>query len=314
MLSAISPNPDRDSALSSNSEDIVRLVKDELEHMRTMLATTLIKQGSAVDRDEILDAIREGIEESRNPRPHGTESILSNTSELLDAFQDGVEGIRADMAKLVDRPVDLSSNYEILDTLKSGIESVRADIDKLHSSQRDISDTMTARGGAVVMHNENLISTEIEGLKVMITQLRIKIEAIDTMAPHPAPEPAEARLHKEDLLDLHTAIKSVHDSVRDIPPPREPTLSEAAASKDDTLAIETLLRNIKAQLDDFSLPEIDMLAKTSQLEMVELLLRELKDNVEETSSKKHHAESLEELIVVKTLVKGVAHGVSDFAR
>ncbi len=178
--------------------------------MRLTLAGNLMREGASIQREDVLDAVREGFELHRGARRDGGESILSNTSELLDAFQEGVDGIRSDMQKLMDRPVDISTSYEILDTLKAGIENVRADIERLHAKQNDMSETTTARGREVIVHDENLISTEIEGLKVMITQLRIKVEALDNMSQ----VTPEGMIHKDDLSDIHAAIREVRDSVK----------------------------------------------------------------------------------------------------
>ena len=305
---------DRSSNLSSNTEDIVRQVKEELEHMRTTLAGTLIRSGSSIDREEILEAIREGLDSNHNPRrPDGNESILSNTSELLDAFQDGVDGIRADMKKLMDRPVDLSTSYEILDTLKAGLENVRSDIDRLHESQKDFSETATARGREVIVHDENLISTEIEGLKVMITQLRIKVEALDFMPPPQPDIPFDSQyLHKDDLTDIYTAIKAVHHSVNNLNAAREVPLRDNAARKEDTDAIETLLRNIKARLDDFSFPEVDSLAKSDHVGSLEDLIKDMKDTIEDsTAQAEKHSFSKEDFTMMELLLKEVAAGVDE---
>ena len=301
---------DRSSGLSSNSEDIVRLVKEELEHMRTTLAGTLMRSGSSVDREEILEAIREGLDSNRSPRrPDGNESILSNTSELLDAFQDGVDGIRADMKKLIDRPVDLSTSYEILDTLKAGLENVRSDIDRLHESQKDLSETATARGREVIVHDENLISTEIEGLKVMITQLRIKVEALDFMPPPEPTMPSDSQtIQKDDLADIHTAIRAVHHSVNNCNAAREIPLGDNVAKKEDTNAIETLLRNVKAKLEDFSFPDAEMLAKSEHVGSLEDMIRDMKDTVDESVGQ---TVSKDDFTMVELLLKEVAAGVDE---
>lgn len=306
---------DRQSSLSSNTntEDILRLVKEELEHMRTTLASTMVRSGGSIDRDEILDAIREGMETAQAPRKvDGNESLLSNTSELLDAFQDGVEGIRTDMQKLMDRPVDMSTSYEILDTLKAGLESVRNDIERLHEKQNDMSETSTTREQQVVIHDENLISTEIEGLKVMITQLRIKVEALDNM-PIPQPEmPSEACINKDDLGELHTAIKEVHHSVNNVRSAQEVPLASNTASKDDTDAIETLLRNVKAQLEEIGLSEFNGTAKTTHLDSVEDMLRDMKATLEDSTIRAEvNVISKEDFTMVELLLKEVSSGVDD---
>ena len=292
---------DRQSSLSSNSEDIVRLVKEELEHMRITLAGTLTRGSSSIQREDVFDAVREGLENHREVRRDGGESILSNTSELLDAFQEGVDNIRVDMQKLVDRPVDLSANYEILDTLKAGIESVRADIDRLHAKQVDMSETAALRNREVVVHDENMISTEIEGLKVMITQLRIKVEAIDTMS-QAAPG---GHLHKEDLSDIHTAIREVRDTVNTSRSAQE--AFSKAATKDDTDAIETLLRNVKARLEELS--DGEGIAQTAHLNSLEDLLRDIKLNVEETAA--HDPVPREDFTIVELLLKEVSAGIDE---
>ncbi|EHY53785.1 hypothetical protein HRR83_004430 [Exophiala dermatitidis] len=332
---------DKQSALSSNSEDLVRLVKDELEHMRTTLAGTLIKSGSSLNRDEVLDAIREGLECTRlEPKADGNESILSNTSELLDAFQDGVDGIRADIQKLTDRPVDLSTSYEILDTLKTGIEEVRADIARLQDKQNENSESGTARGQEMVIHDENRISSEIEGLKVMITQLRIKIDALDGMPAPPAP--TEARIHKDDLNEIYDAIHGVEESVerskqaeihvhkddldglysaisqvnvavnhiREAPPP-EAIIPENAASKEDTDAIETLLRNVKAKLDEAIDPDTSMFARSTQIEAVEATMNEIKSAVEASTSRAGEESIREEFTLIELMLKDVQNNIEE---
>ena len=306
---------DRQSSLSSNTstEDIVRLVKEELEHMRTTLASTMVRSGGSIDRDEVLDAIREGMEAAQAPRKvDSNESLLSNTSELLDAFQDGVEGIRSDMQKLMDRPVDMSTSYEILDTLKAGLESVRNDIERLHEKQNDLSETSTTRDQQVVIHDENLISTEIEGLKVMITQLRIKVEALDSM-PIPQPAmPSETHIHRDDLDELHTAIKEVHLSVNGVRSAQEVPLSSNVASKDDTDAIETLLRNVKAQIEEINLSEFDGTAKTTHLDSVEDMLRDMKATLDDSIIRAEvNAVSKEDFTMVELLLKEVSSGVDE---
>ncbi|EXJ82778.1 hypothetical protein A1O3_06593 [Capronia epimyces CBS 606.96] len=333
---------ERQSSLSSNSEDVVRLVKEELEHMRTTLAGTLIKSGSSLNRDEVLEVIREGLEYSRTvPKADGNESILSNTSELLDAFQDGVDGIRADIQKLTDRPVDLSTSYEILDALKTGIEEVRADIATLYDKQSEGSETNTARGQEMVVHDQNRISTEIEGLKVMITQLRIKVEALDGMTAPPAPTEVRvhkddmneiydaihqveesvhrskqdgSHVHKDDLDGLHTAINQVNDvvsQIRDAPPP-EATIPENAASKEDTDAIETLLRNLKAELDEVLSPDAEEpLAKSTQIGALEVILKDIKMTVEETATRACEDSSKEDFTLIELMLKDVQGSVED---
>lgn len=352
---------DRGSTLSSNSEDIVRLVKEELEHMRTTLANTLIKNAAAPDRDEIMDAIREGLENSRSvPRNDGNESVFSNTSELLDAFQDGVENIRADMQKLVDKSNETAATSEILDSLNAGIENIRSDIHQLKTKQEGASDDGTVRGNEIMLHNENAVTTQIENLKAMITQLASKVEDLSQSAPRSVSEsniPTEMRVHPDDLGSLHTAMEqhvrrgdleslhaamehharkddldSVHAAIREMQEsinvlPREMpeitlpeiTLPEIqipevvmplnAACKEDVDAIETLLHNVKAKLDEMTMPDLELLAKTTQIEMLEELMREVRLTVEETAAKVSEADHKEDFTMMNLSLKDMTASI-----
>jgi len=133
--------------------------------------------------------------EATKDRP---ESILSGTGEILDALQDGVRDIRTDVERLSAKPVDMTVSYEILDTLKEGLSSVRAEIDRLRNSGIGEKDIGATESGAVITaenmdHINHLRRNDIENLEVMITQLRIKVEALDKCLQlqlrHPLPQP-----------------------------------------------------------------------------------------------------------------------------
>jgi chromosome segregation ATPase len=310
---------DRSSALSSNisTDDIVRQVKEELEHMRAALAATLVSGGSSLHRDDVVEAVREGLESHRGASRGDGESILSNTSELLDAFQDGVDNIRSDLQKALDRPVDLTSSYEILDTLKTGIEDVRADISRLQGKQ-DVDDAGSGQDRAVVVHDENKIATEIEGLKVMITQLRIKVEALDSMEPPiaaPVEIPSEMHIHKDDIDELHNALQGIHATVRqvrDAPgPATEAVMPPNAACKEDTDAIETLLRNMKATVEDLVAPGVDASAKNEKLSAMEDTLAEIKAAVEDVAARPAQNNDSVDLEIMLLTVKDIEKAVGE---
>ncbi|KAK5937393.1 hypothetical protein PMZ80_010400 [Knufia obscura] len=331
---------ERGSTVSSNGEDIARLVKEELEHMRTTLASTLIQGASGPDRDEILEAIREGMENSRSlPKADGNESIFSNTSELLDAFQDGVDNIRADMQKLVDKsnePANESANgQEILDSLNAGIENIRSDIEQLKSKRDEDADAETVKGQEVMLHDENGIQAQIESLKVMITQLGIKVEAMDLPTPD-VNFPSEMRVHPDDLGNLHAAmehhvrkddLEGVHAAIREMQDnistlPREMpeiTIPEIqvpeavmppnAACREDIDALETLLHNVKAKLDDMLMPDLEPVAKTSQINGLEELLREVRTTVEDAAVKAAEPTHKEDFTIMELTLKDISSSI-----
>ncbi|RMZ76425.1 hypothetical protein DV737_g4806, partial [Chaetothyriales sp. CBS 132003] len=309
-----------DAIRDLQDDHILRLVKEELEHMRATLAGTLVKSGASIQREDVVDAVREAMETSRSvPKPpDASESILSNTSELLDAFQDGVENIRADLQNLINRPADVSTTYEVLDTLKAGIDDVRNDISNLHKSYNDTYPSSVGEH-AVVVHDENKIHTELESLKAMITQLRIKIEALDATPAPVVDFPREMRLHRDDLDDIHGAIQGLHSTVQDVKnaPPPEVVIPSHIASKDDTDAIETLLTNMKAKIDDMkakiddmTAPDLASAGKTVQLEAMEDLLREVRLAVEDLGDKSSESGKVD-LEFVEFMLKDVQKAVEE---
>lgn len=262
--------------------------KEELEHLRETISTTIVRSGSSVDKDEILDSVREALDAFRadtakdESRP---ESILSGTSEILDAFNDGLDALRLDLQKLANKPADTTVNEEILDTLKEGLAAVRADIDRLRSAQDDQESTGSNKGRAVVIadlditREENLRKNDIENLEVLIAQLQIKVESLDNPTT-PPPQVTQDNTTKEQLQGLETIMREVQASIllldelhrsRDV----------NAVSKDDTDAIETLLRNTKAKLDDFVIPEPEGMARAEQLDSVEAAVKATREVVED---------------------------------
>ena len=278
------------SAKKSSGADTTTLdtFKEELEHLRETISTTIVRSGSSVDKDEILDSIREALDAFRTDtakdesRP---ESILSGTSEILDAFNDGLDALRSDLQKLANKPADTTVNEEILDTLKEGLAAVRADIDRLRSAQDDQESIGSNKGRAVVIadpdiaHEENLRKNDIQNLEVLIAQLQIKVESLDNPTT-PPPQVTQDKSTKEQLQGLEKIMREVQASIllldelhrsRDV----------NAVSKDDTDAIETLLRNTKAKLDDFVIPEPEGMARAEQLDSVEAAVKATREVVED---------------------------------
>ncbi|KAK5106733.1 hypothetical protein LTS08_000855 [Lithohypha guttulata] len=326
---------DRGSTLSSSGEDIARLVKEELEHMRTTLASTLLKDTSGPDRDEILDIIREGLESNRSAPKDGSESILSNTSELLDAFQDGVDALRADMQKLVDKSTEANASQDLLNNLNAGIENIRNDIEQLKNKQDDTADAGTARGQEVTLHDENGINAQIDALKVMITQLGIKVEAMEMPAAD-VTIPSEMRVHPDDLGSLHAAmehharrddldgvhaaIREIQDSISGLPrempeitipeiPMPEAVMPPNAACKEDVDALETLLHNVKAKLDEMFMPDLEPVAKTSQIEGVEEMLRNIQTSIDDVVVRMAEPPHKEDFTIIELSLKDIAANI-----
>ena len=307
----------RDSPPEQNPEAIaatIAVMKDEFEHLRETLGTTLVRGGTSADREEVLEAIRDGHEslraefERKHERP---ESVLSATGELLDAFNDGLDGLRVDVERMVNKPIDMTVNYEILETLKEGLASVRADLDRLHISQSEQRGFPSMRDGEVIIADpeaEGLRRNDIGNLEMMITQLRIKVEALDNMPPPPvARENAEGTIAKEHIEGLEAMMRDVQASVADIVQ-RERAQNESNATKDDTEAIETLLRNTKAKIDEIGSSESEGLAKVMHFESLESILNETRDAVHEFGS---DGATKKDIDVLEALLKEVRAGLED---
>ncbi|SLM34258.1 hypothetical protein LPUS_02996 [Lasallia pustulata] len=315
-----------DESRSRDSEgeaETIALIKEEFDHLRETLATTMIRGGATTDKEEILDTVREGLDAIRadldRPRERA-ESDISNTGELIDALNDGLDGLRSDIEKMVNKPLDMTVNYEILDALKEGIANVRADIDDLRKVNRVEDGIIDTRGGEVVIASEdgpraeeNLRRDDIDRLEIMITQLSIKVEALDNMPPPPppapAPQPAEGTVMKEDLEALETLLREVQASVMGLAA-RERAHDRNAVSKDDTDAIETLLRNTKAKLDEMVEPE--GMARTEHLELVESVAKATRDAVEDVAARlETEGATKEDVSVLGGLLKDVHAGLAE---
>lgn len=298
------------SALSDTQPNVAAMVREELEHLRETIATTLIRGAGSLEglsRDEVLDAIREGIETSHEVPKPSNESVLSNTSELLDAFQDGVDHIRADMQKLVDRPSEIGASEEILDALRDGIADVRLDIDRLLNAQREMGDAGTVRGREVVVADEqsSVIQKEIEGLKVLVTRLQIKIDTLDEIHPAPAPTAfAENAPTKDDLAEITATLREMQENVVDGLAANKTAGSENAATKEDTDAIETLLFNAKDTIDKIN----DSTVKQESVDSIKTSLEEIKEAVEGSAA---DVLTKEDFGVFELLLKEVSAGVEE---
>ncbi|KAL8824735.1 MAG: hypothetical protein Q9191_004853, partial [Dirinaria sp. TL-2023a] len=302
-----------------SDENTLIAIREEFEHLRETLSTTIVRGGAPVDKDEVVEVMRENFEslrrelEGRHDKP---ESILSGTGEILDALNDGLDCLRSDVEKMVNRPLDMTVNYEILDTLKEGLANVRADVDRLHTLHAEQEDSTMRRGGEVVIADavpdavtDGLRRNDIENLEIMITQLRIKIEALENMPPSATqvPPTMEGFAAKEDMERVEDLLKDIHASVGDSAQ-RERNLDDDAATKTDIEAIETLLRNTKAKIDELSSIESEGLARVVHLEALENVVKEARDTVADIG---HSTASKEDTDVLEALLKEVRAGLEE---
>ena len=306
----------RDSPSESNAENLLN-IKDEFAHLRETLSTALVRGGASVDKEEIIELLRENFKalrgdiERRHERP---ESILSSTGEIVDAMNDGLDNLRADLEKMVNRPLDMTVNYEILDTLKEGLASVRADVDRLHKARSEQDEFSLRRGGEVVIADadrevDELRRNDIENLEMMITQLRIKVEALDNFPPPPpqAPPAAEGAVAREDIERIEAMLQDVQASVTEVVE-RERLTDGDVATKADTEAIETLLRNTKAKIDELSSIESEGLARVAHLEALEGVINEARDAMNDSGT---GTATKEDVSVLEAILQEIRFGLEE---
>ena len=298
---------DIEELLSKGPGSSLESVQHELELLRESMATSMVRGSSSTDKDEILDAIKDGLDTMRADidRPRGSnESIISSTGEILDALHDGLSGLRSEVEKIGNKPVDMTVNYEILDTLKAGLEGVRNDIDRLRESGHSDRAVAEITDGAVIAA-ECLKRDDIENLEVLITQLRIKVEAMESMPP-PSMQPPPGSLSKSDLATVEEMIQNVQESVAGMSD--RGTEGGDSAKREDVEAIETLLRNTKAKIDEID-PE--QIVKKDHLDSVAAIICETRDSINDLASHLDDVSKREEINILESLLRDIMIGLEE---
>ncbi|KAG9527992.1 hypothetical protein KCU93_g4612, partial [Aureobasidium melanogenum] len=311
-LEEIRTRLDEIAAASSGSgvnTALLEAIQGEFQQIRHSLGTG----GSRADTEEVLDAVRLGLDDLQsslekkidNPEMHRT---LNN--ELMDTLNEGLDNMRTDVAKIMDKPVDMTVNYEILETLKEGVAGLRADMEKLTGGDRP----STALGSELILADEEGsrdLSAEDqaahpvslkERMEALFAQLHIKVEGLAASIgdmPAASAAPAEGTAMKEDLSSMEETLRQIQDTLL-VMAEKEKAELDNAVTKEDTDAIETLLRNTKAQLEE--LPAST--ASKEQLDDVEAVVRSAKEAIDGLATK-------EDVTVVEVLLKDLATAFED---
>nr|KMM72840.1 hypothetical protein CPAG_09132 [Coccidioides posadasii RMSCC 3488] len=274
ILDAIRDITENDQFKKNNSE-VSDMIKEEFTQLRETLSMAIVKSNPTTEKDEIISAFKESFEillDEYN-RKKDSESVLSNTSELLDAFHDGVDVLRSDMDKILNKAPDMSVNDELLNILRDGLASVKTEIEQLRDFQKEADETNVARGKELMLASESSIGADIESLKVLVTQLQIKVESIEPVPEIPEIDPNITK--KEDLVEMVDAIKEIQSLVSELSSRENPL--EGAAMKEDVEAVGLLVDSIKARLDELSTSTNASFVTAERVEGLEVLTKELKD-------------------------------------
>lgn len=293
-----------------SDEGISKIIQEEFERLRDSLSMSMVPAELKNDKDDVVAAVQAALEAFHEAKGHakdweatGGESL--STTELRDAFHDGVGLLKEDLAKLVERPAE-SSSSELLETLKEGLSGLKSEVEALRQSQEK---SDSSRNRELVLADESSKGSDIEGLKSLISEIQIKVNAIET-APR-APDLPDDLMKKEHMDDVLLGLGELKDSVAGLMA-RESPADEVTAKKEDTDAIETLLRNTKCQLDEMVFPAPDEIARAEQLGSLEEMVKETKGVVSELQS---HLESQcptkAEIGTLETLLKDMWLALDD---
>ncbi|KAL2821082.1 hypothetical protein BJX63DRAFT_379235 [Aspergillus granulosus] len=276
-----------------DSESIAKIIQQEFESHRESLAMSIVPsepkteqvddKKEEISKDDIIAAVQATLESfyEENNRSKNSDEGSFSTSEFTDTFHDGVGIIREDIAKLLERPAPAEFDAsELLETLRDGLSSLKAEVESLRQSQKELDESSTSRGQELMLANESTTNPDLEGLKTLISQIQVKVDAIES-APR-IPDLPEDILKKEHMDEILLGLSELQTSVAGFVT-RETPADESlpTVKKEDTDAIETLLRNTKAQLDEMVFPAPDEIARAEQLGSLEEIVKETKDVVTE---------------------------------
>ncbi|BCS27419.1 uncharacterized protein APUU_60467S [Aspergillus puulaauensis] len=266
-----------ESRKASNDEDISKIVQQEFATLRDTLMSSVVPAEQKSDKDDIIAAVQAALEsfheEKDQTRDIGSESAPN--TDLKDAFHDGVGILKEDLAKLLERPAELNHS-ELLDTLRDGLGGLKAEVEALRQSQTASEGNTGSR--ELTLADEPGKESDIESLRTLISQIQVKVDAIEA-APR-SPDLPEDMLKREHMDEVLVGLHELQSSVAGIVA-RENPAAETSAKKEDTDAIETLLRNTKSQLDEMVFPAPDEIARAEQLGNLEEIVKETKDVVTE---------------------------------
>lgn len=321
-LEEIRENTAKNSAGDGVPVELLEAMRGEFENLRNSINSTMVHTGA---NEEVLDTVRLGLDDLRShleKKLDSPERTETQTNNMLDAINEGLETLRTDVVKTLDKPADLTVNYEILDTLKDGLASLRVDMDLLKEKRPGTAEPRPSGTEMVLVENpdddgeqsrglpaEDMAAAaaasaagagvgaaagsqheNIERMEVLLSQLQIKIEAMDAAMQDNMHTPAEGTATKVDVEGVEFVIRELQESViafasREPPEMPAPVIPEGLAMKDDTDAIETLLQNMKEQVEVLALAENPSAASKEQLEMVEGVVHITKEAIDELSEK-----------------------------
>ncbi|KAK1595967.1 chromosome segregation ATPase [Colletotrichum navitas] len=287
-------------------------IESHMESLRDTVNSSMVPVTPQVNQKEIIEAFRDGIDSVRAElrRP------FAGVTDILDALHDGLADLRISIDKVANRPADLTANDEILDALKSGLDNVRSEIDSLREQQGQNDKALTTRHAGAVVPTDGLKQDDIKNLEVLITQLRIKIEAMEPANVDSVAKDDLIRMEdmlrslqesasKDDILRLEDMLRLVQESVsKDETSRIEEVLLNAkdSVSKEDVVRLEETILYIHEWVKSKESPASTDTATKEDVQAIETILRNTKGRLDdlidnEQAVRKEHLDSLENTIL-----------------
>lgn len=305
---------DLQGLITEVTENSREQLSTELEKLRDMVTSSMVPaspQAVGGNNQEVLEALQTGVNTLRQEfhRPR------TETGEIIDALHEGLQELKEAIDRVNNKPVDLTANDEILDALRSGLDSVKSDIETLRdsSSERAVTALHNVAPESAVVPADMVKQDDIKNLEVLISSLRIKVEAM---------EPDTGSVHRDDLTRLEDMLSNVQQGVEEIKTrePPAPAAKEASATnesssgsdnatRDDVVAIETILRNTKDRLDD--LIDGEQAVRKDQVDAVETVVLETKESLTAITEKMESMPDKADVAAMGTLIAAITAGIEE---
>jgi hypothetical protein len=286
------------------NEELLEAFRSELEEIR--LSDGVTREHGRADTEEVLEAVRLGLDDLRShmeKKLDGPERNASATDEFVDVLHDGLDGLRIDVTKLADKPVDMTVSYEILDTLKDGLAALREDIALLRSNSSMVETEPVTTTRDIPAADEPAVPT---GTEMVLAEDPAQSKPVDEataeetttrdIAEDAAPaQDIEKTGSRNDLERMELMLAAIHGKVEamdaNIQNPAaaaasEPSAAPGAAMKDDLASIETMLKEVQEavivlQARETSAPVLEGIAKKEDTDAIETLIANTKAKIEE---------------------------------
>ena len=312
------------SASASINEELLEAFRGELEQIRQ--SDGLTRQHGRADTEEVLEAVRLGLDDLRSHLEKKLDGPRDSTSsgEIVDALNDGLEGLRTDITKLNSSPVDMTVSYEILDTLKEGIAALREDVALLKGSTSALPPVpeveLEVEVDAVPTGNELVLAeapSDGPAGSREIPDEPATTDKTDELKETTSREIVADSTQRNDVDKMEFILSQIHAKVESMDANMQTPVTAAkaddapaAAMKDDIISIEAMLKEVQAsvlvlQEREASVPVLDGLAKKEDTDAIETLVANTKAKIEElvfpdpaTAVTKENLEDVE--LVVRT--------------